>query len=509
VLATSDLRDLEPLAAQIEAATGVPVKFRFGGTMESTQAVLEGRAEADAAWFANAKYLLSDAAGQSRVKLQEKIMLSPIAVGVSESDAARFGWDKPGTRLTWADLARHARDGRLQYALANPATSNQGFMALLGVVAAAGGKGEALGAADVDRGAIADFLKGYRIVGDNSTYLAEQFTKQQGTRANAFINYESWLLSLNASGRLREKLHLIYPHEGVSTADYPLMLLNDARRADYLKVVEYLKGDAAQLWLARQTLRRPIKPELARQVEDLLPARGMQVELPFSPDRQLADGLIDAYLNEFRRPIASTFVLDTSGSMQGQRRGQLVEALHYVAGGDASLTGRIARLTNREKLWFMTFSSNVSPPVLFEVPAGARPAKGVLPQADTEAKQAALRRVRDAADALHMEGGTALFDAVYEGLTHMLAERKRNPGYQYSVVAFTDGKNTAGRRLEEFRVAYEQLPEDVRGIPVFMVLFGDASEAELKSLVELTGGRLFDARKTPLYQVFRDIRAFQ
>jgi Ca-activated chloride channel family protein len=244
-------------------------------------------------------------------------------------------------------------------------------------------------------------------------------------------------------------------------------------------------------------------------VEDLLPARGMQVELPFSPDRQLADGLIDAYLNEFRRPIASTFVLDTSGSMQGQRRGQLVEALHYVAGGDASLTGRIARLTNREKLWFMTFSSNVSPPVLFEVPAGTRPAKGVLPQADTEAKQAALRRVRDAADALHMEGGTALFDAVYEGLTHMLAERKRNPGYQYSVVAFTDGKNTAGRRLDEFRVAYEQLPEDVRGIPVFMVLFGDASEAELKSLVELTGGRLFDARKTPLYQVFRDIRAFQ
>ncbi|WP_374661702.1 substrate-binding domain-containing protein [Inhella sp.] len=509
VLATSDLKDLEPLAAQIEKATGVPVKFRFGGTMESTQAVLEGRAEADAAWFANAKYLLSDAAGQGRVKVQEKIMLSPIAVGVSESDAAKFGWNRPDAKLSWADIARAARDGKLQYALANPATSNQGFMSLLGVVAAAGGKGEALAASDVDRGAIADFLKGYKIVGDNSTYLAEQFTKQQGTRANAFINYESWLLSLNASGRLREKLHLIYPHEGVSTADYPLMLLNDARRADYLKVVEYLKGDSAQLWLARQTLRRPIKPELAGQVEDLLPARGMQVELPFSPDRQLADGLIDAYLNEFRKPIASTFVLDTSGSMQGQRREQLVEALHYIAGSDVSLTGRIAKLTNREKLWFMTFSGRVRPPQLFEVPAGSRPAKGVLPQSDTEAKQAKLREVRDAADALHMDGGTALFDAVYEGLTHMLAERKRQPGYQYSVVAFTDGKNTAGRSLEAFKRDYEQLPEDVRGIPVFMVMFGNASEDELKSVVELTGGKVFDARKTPLYQVFKDIRAYQ
>jgi Ca-activated chloride channel family protein len=75
VLATSDLKDIEPLAAQIRAATGVDVQFRFGGTMESTQEVLSGdsgdKPRPDAAWFANAKYLLSDAAGQGKVKLQE------------------------------------------------------------------------------------------------------------------------------------------------------------------------------------------------------------------------------------------------------------------------------------------------------------------------------------------------------------------------------------------------------------------------------------------------------
>jgi len=513
VLATSDLKDIEPLAAQIRQATGVDVQFRFGGTMESTQEVLSGdsggKPAPDAAWFANAKYLLSDAAGQRKVKLQEKIMLSPIAVGVSKSDAARNGWDRPDAKLTWADITRAAKAGKLQYALSNPATSNQGFMALLGVVAAAGGKGEALSAADVDRGAIADFLKGYKIVGDNSTYLAEQFTKQQGTRANAFINYESWLLSLNASGKLREPLHLIYPFEGVSTADYPFMLLNDARRADYQKVVDYLKSDGAQLWLARQTLRRPMKAELAAQVADILPARGFQVELPFSPDRQLADGLIDAYLNEFRKPIASTFVLDTSGSMQGKRREQLVEAIHYLAGADASLTGRVAKLTNRERLWFLPFSDRPRDPIAFEIPAGSKLAKGVLPQADTEAKLAELKRVRDTADELRMAGGTALYDAVLAGLQQMLEERKRHPDYQYSVVAFTDGKNNMGRRLDDFRRAYEQLPEDVRGIPVFMVLFGEADAGELKTLVEITGGRVFDARKTPLYAVFKDIRAYQ
>ena len=56
------------------------LSFKFGGTMESTEAVLSGSTQAHAAWFANAKYLLSDPYGQSRVKLQEKIMLSPITV---------------------------------------------------------------------------------------------------------------------------------------------------------------------------------------------------------------------------------------------------------------------------------------------------------------------------------------------------------------------------------------------------------------------------------------------
>jgi Ca-activated chloride channel family protein len=512
VLATSDLRDAQPLEEMVAKATGVKLKFTFGGTMESTEAVLTGKADAHAAWFANAKYLLSDPQGQGRVKLQEKIMLSPIAVGVSESAAKKLGWDDPATaaKVDWRLITQAARDGKLNYALSNPATSNQGFMALMGVVAAAGGKAEALSAEDVDRGAIAAFLRGYKLPGDNSTYLSEKFIEQQGTVVNAFINYESWLLSLNNSGKLREKLTLVYPREGVSTADYPLMLLSEERRADYQKVVAYLKGAEAQAWLARQTLRRPINGEVAASLGDLFPKGNMLVELPFSPDRALADGLIDAYLNEFRRPIASTFVLDTSGSMAGQgRRAQLIEAMHYIAGADASLTGRLAKLTNRERVWLLPFASRPGTFTYFEVPAGRAKAKGVQVQEDSEAKQKVLADVRAYADGLNMTGGTALYDSVLAALKHMLAQRAKSPDYQYSVVAFTDGENTEGRGLAEFKAAYAQLPEDVRAIPVFMVLFGEANEANLKDLVKTTGGRVFDARKTPLYSVFKDIRAYQ
>ena len=265
VLATSDLRDALPLEKMVEEATGVKLRFRFGGTMESTEAVQHGQANADAAWFANAKYLLSDPQGQARVKLQEKIMLSPVVVGVSESQAKLLGWDKPevAAKVSWSVIAKAAKNGQLKYALSNPATSNQGFMALMGVVASAAQKSEALTVADVDRAAISGFIKGYKLVGDNSSYLTEKFIEQQNTRVNAFINYESWLLSLNQSGKLKEKLTLIYPHEGVATADYPLMLLNDAKRAQYQKVVAYLKGDVAQTWLAKTTLRRPVNAAVA------------------------------------------------------------------------------------------------------------------------------------------------------------------------------------------------------------------------------------------------------
>jgi Ca-activated chloride channel homolog len=509
VLATSDLRDVQPLEDMVLKATGVKLKFRFGGTMESTEAVLNGEAKAAAAWFANAKYLLSSPQGQQRVKLQEKIMLSPIVIGVSESEARKHGWTQPNLKMTWKDVADAAKDGKLKYAISNPATSNQGFMALMGVVAAAGGKSEALAAADVNRGAIADFLKGYKIPGDNSSYLAEQFVLFQGSKVNAFINYESWVLSLNAGGKLREKLHIIYPFEGVSTADYPFMLLEEGQRDDYQKVADYLKGDAAQTWLARQTLRRPIKPDIAAKVEDVLPRIGLQVELPFSPDRALADGLIAAYLNEFRLPIASTFVLDTSGSMQGERRKQLVQAMHYIAGVDSSLTGRIAKLTNRERVWLQPFQSTPYGLKRFEVPALATVARGVAEQADSQAKQRVLAEVRDFAEGLEMKGGTALYDAVLVSLQNMLREKQQSPGYQYSVVAFTDGENTVGRKIEDFKRDYAALPEDVRGIPVFWVLFGEANEAALQELAKITGGQVFDARKRSLYSVFKDIRAYQ
>jgi Ca-activated chloride channel homolog len=188
---------------------------------------------------------------------------------------------------------------------------------------------------------------------------------------------------------------------------------------------------------------------------------------------------------------------------------RLVEALDYVAGDDASLTGRIARLTSREKIWMLPFSSVPGEPQLFEIPQDKPHAKGVVASKDSDAKVQAMTAVRDYASRLRANGGTALYDSILAALTHMAEEKGRHPDYQYSVVGFTDGENTNGRNFEQFKADYAALPEDAKAIPVFMVLFGDAKEGELKGLVKVTGGKVFDARNTPLYSVFKDIRAYQ
>jgi Ca-activated chloride channel family protein len=497
ILATSDLRDAEPLAGMIQQATGVKVRFVFGGTMESADKVINGKADADAAWFANAKYVLSDPAGQAQVKMQEKIMLSPLVIGVSQSDAQRLGWTGDA-KVTWKAVAEAAKAGTLRYAMSNPASSNQGFMALMGVAAAFADKPEALTLVDVRKDRIRDFLAGYKLVGDNSTYLSEKFIEKQGAEINAFINYESWLLSLNQSGKLREPLVLIYPHEGVATADYPLLLLNDARRADYSKIVDYLKGSEAQRWLAEKTLRRPLNPEAARQTASLFPSGRLLVELPFTADRAVADALLDAYMNQFRTPIASVFVLDVSGSMnEAGRRQSLIESLHFLAGSDDSITGRLARLASRERVVMLPFSTTVLPRQQFEIPV------------DDQAKAQTFAQIRYYADGLTMEGRTRLYDAALAALTLLADEKARNPGYLYSAVLFTDGQSNEGRDLAGFQQAYQQLSPAARDIPMFAILYGESNVKDLEEVARLTRGKTFDARKVRLPSVFKEIRAYQ
>ena len=98
--------------------------------------------------------------------------------------------------------------------MTNPAASNSGMTALIGVVAALSGKGDAITAEDVKADELKNFFKGQKLTAGSSCWLADAYIQDQD-KLNGLINYESVLLSMNKGGQLKEPLTLIYRNAGV------------------------------------------------------------------------------------------------------------------------------------------------------------------------------------------------------------------------------------------------------------------------------------------------------
>src|SRR5262249_9667464 len=142
---------------------------------------------------------------------------------------------------TWKDISDAAKAGKFTFGMTNPTSSNTGLTATIGLAAALAKDPDALTQADLKNTRLTDFFRAQALTSGSSGWLAEAYERDQ-SRVDGIINYESVLLSMNAAGKLSEPFDLIYPKEGIITADYPLMLLNGERRADYDRLVSYIRG---------------------------------------------------------------------------------------------------------------------------------------------------------------------------------------------------------------------------------------------------------------------------
>ncbi|MEU7527103.1 extracellular solute-binding protein [Saccharothrix sp. NPDC042600] len=500
VLAGSELADMQPVLEEAAKATGVSVKFSFTGTLEGAESLASGAADGayDAVWFSSNRYPAAIPEAARRLGDQVKIMSSPVVLGLSESAARRLGFaDRP---VGWAEVAEKAGRKAFSYGMTDPSASNSGFSALVAVASALAGAGNAVDANQVAAVTpkLTEFFSAQALSSGSSGWLSEAYRKRAqdpAGRIDGLINYESVLLSMNAAGGLPEPLTIIHPSDGVVTADYPLTLLtgaNDDARGAHQRLTDHLRTPEAQRRIAETTHRRPVVPgvELGARftAKDLL-------ELPFPATRDAVDALLSAYFNEIRRPSRTLYVVDTSGSMAGERIEALRTALVGLTGADDTLTGRFRGFRNREEVTIMPFDTTPHQPRTF-----------VVPEQDP---QAVLAEVKAFAEGLDANGGTAIYDSLdraYDVLEPVLA---KDPDRFHSIVLMTDGENANGRDFGRFQAEFPGVPAPVRRVPVFTVLFGEGSSDELSRVAELTGGKVFDARTTRLPDVFKEIRGYQ
>jgi Ca-activated chloride channel family protein len=490
VLAGSELQDLEPLLAEIERETGVRLKMEYIGSLAGAERLLAG-ADHDLAWFSHGKYLDLLSRQRGVVVAQEKIMLSPVVLGLKESKARELGWlNKPD--VAWRDIADAASMGRLRFAMTDPTASNSGFTALVGIATALTGSGDALRIEDIRSEALKGFLRGQTLTAGSSGWLAESYVTSQDD-LDGMINYESVLLDLKETGALREKLMLIYPEEGVITADYPLMLLDKGQRAAYDRVVSALRSPKFQKALMAQTLRRPAIPGVP--LDQRIPSR-LLVELPFPNTVEVLDALLYSYLDEQRVPSHAYFVLDVSGSMQGDGLAGLQKALNGLTGQDTSLTGRFSRFRGREKITLIPFNQAVQPAQDFVVD-------------DTRPDGTDMQRIRAFVSELRAGGNTAIYSALAQAYRLAADAQREEPERYYTIVLMSDGANNSGLTAEQFGKLYGQLAPAAKSIRTFTVIFGKADRATMEQIAAITGGRAFDGTKTALDFIFKQIRGYQ
>ncbi|MFD4643436.1 substrate-binding domain-containing protein [Lentzea sp. NPDC058436] len=496
VLAGSELADLQPILDEAAKATGISVKFSFTGTIEGAEKVASGEAEQgfDAVWFSSNRYLELVPDAQKRLGTPTKVMSSPVVLGLPAAKVKELGWD--GKRVGWAEIAAAAGEQKFTYGMTDPSASNSGFSALVGVAAALSGEGSALDAGRINAVApqLKQFFSAQKLSAGSSGWLTEAFQRRArgedpGAKVDGLINYESVLLSSP------DPLTLVYPSDGVVTADYPLTLLTSAKpeaREAHQKLSDHLKTQDVQRKIMETTHRRPAVPQV--QLDGKFATKDL-VELPFPGSQSAVDGLITTYFDQLRRPSRTLYVLDTSGSMQGDRIDGLRQALTGLTGADESLAGKFSRFHGREQVTLLPFSSSARPALKYEVPQ--------------DDPRPVLDQIRTTATGLDASGGTAIYSSLRGGYDVLRQQIEADPDRFTSIVLMTDGENTGSEDVLDFQLFHQSLPQNLKGIPIFPVLFGESATAEMEQVAKMSGGKVFDARSRSLSSAFREIRGYQ
>lgn len=480
IVAATELEDLQPIIDQASTDLGFPITMDYpDGTLANSEELAEGNfdGEYDATWFATNRYASLNGA-EAKFADETSVARSPVALGVSSDVAGENGWDTNAP--TWQEIA----DSDVTFGMTDPASSNSGFSALASVATAMADTGSAITDEDIQRvnSDIRSFFENQTLTSGSSGWLAEVFV-EDSNKANSIINYESVLHTLKSDGA---DIEVIIPSDGVISADYPLSTLRDSANPDARGQVAALVG-----WFEEnpESLTDSYRRLPNGDHDSALQEDGV-FELPFPASEGIVNALVSSYNNELRNPGQTAFVLDISGSMEGERFESLTSTMNSLIDGSAETTTGNVGFRDRETITLAPFATEPYYPTTVTYSVDDRSTHDEL---------------NERVERFNPIGYTAIYDA----LTMTLDGIDVSEGSIPSIVLMTDGENTSGKSYEEFQEYYDGLSDKKQNIPVFVILYGEADVEELTELAGHTGGRVFDALDGDLNETFKEIRAYQ
>ena len=488
IVSGSENEALEPLVRAWAEDNRVDLEMSYLGSVDISRELNKGTAtEYDAVWPAHSLWI--ELGDTSRVvKHDASALRSPVVLGLRKSIAEDLGWTTRDD-VTVQEIAQAARDGKFRLSMTSATQSNSGASAYFGFLYALADNPDVLTLDTLAEPGLQDALRDLLAQVDRSSgssgWLKNALVGNYDS-FDAMFNYEALVIEGNQTlvDNGQEPLYTIYPANGLSVADSPLGYVDKGdttKEEAFLALQAYLQGDEATDLLTGLGRRAGLIGLGAGGTDRSVwnPDWGIDLDRSIAPiptpSAEVIGEALRLYQSELRKPSLTVWVLDTSGSMEGEPIAQLKQAMGLLLDPEAAAVN-LLQPSSRDVTIILPFNHE---------PAGPTIVQGTA----QEDLQRALTRV----DRLDADGGTDLYRAIGAALGEMEIFHLDGTLFDYlpAIVAMTDGASDDINR--QWLLAQIDSSPFARDVPIHSIAFGNADEAQLDELSRLSIGRRFTA----------------
>lgn len=422
---------------------------------------------------------------------------SPMVLMVPENLAAPIAKiaDAPYRALvnaqTFRDLDPTAPTQAINFVHTAPTRSNSGLQTLVTqFVEVSGKRPEQLTVDDVKRyqNQVAKIQSKVTRYGTSTDALAKAMAINGPFWAALGSVYESSVIEANEIVPPGQpKFKAIYPRATYSSNMRAILprapWVSEEEQQAAEKVIEFLRSTPMQELAAQKGLR-PGVPGVNLGVK-FTPANGVETNPSYdslrSPRPEVVDAMLKAWVEVAKKPSVVVAVIDSSGSMAGNKMPSVKTALQTY----------INSLSPKDKLALIDFDSEVRPPVVIAGTAAGK-AKGI-----------------EFINAINVDGGTKLYDATLAGLQWL--RQNRRPDAINAVIVLTDGEDNGSK------ITLEGLMREIQKsgfttddrISLFTVGFGNEGEFNpdvLKRIAKVNNGYYSKGDPQTINQVMENLQ---
>ncbi|MBF0204891.1 MAG: VWA domain-containing protein, partial [Desulfamplus sp.] len=464
IVAGSESKEIEPIIQEFASNNNFTVKMIYKGSVDMMLDLQQPHFPYDAVLAANSIWIRMGDRDLHRVSDEASIMRSPVVLGVKKSLADELGWIKKD--VTVHDILNAVRNKKLQFAMTSATQSNSGASAYIGLLFGLAGKPDVLDSKHLADSKLQSDIKeifGAMERGSGSSgWLNEMFISRYDT-LNAMFNYESMVIALNKQleSQKKEPLYVIYPTDGLAIADSTIGFVNKTdnavnqqdsenkqnltdKKEFFLKLKDYLLSEKAQDKILKTGFRTGLigmNPEKADK-STYNPEWGIDLKRSISPiPWPSADVITEAlslYQTTLRKPSYTVYLLDVSGSMQGEGMNQLKQAMTGLLDQD-NAKQYFLQTSSQDMIVVLTFNHGV--------------VKGW--KVDSS-KPNDMKLLMDTINQLQPNGGTNIYLPVMNALDILSKEGANIYKYLVSVILMTDGMSNDGK-LSDIKDHFEKI----------------------------------------------------